>query len=517
VTSLPPRQRIANAAAVLEGRYGDVTRLARRCAASRQALYRDAPKVLRAVAGTAAGQLRALRDEAERLRRRVAELEARLSRAAAPDADRLARFAATAQAEGVSLPVARRLLAVLLPGPAPSVARLGRYSAAAARRATAALGALDAAARARAEQVAADEIFFGRRPCLMVVEQHSLCWLAGRLAARRDGPEWAGELRRLPRLRQLARDAGLGLAKGLALLNAGRRAAGQAEAADQEDHFHALREGGKALRRMQGRASGLLARAERAQRRQRRKERARGSRQGVSAAAAKAWRAAERAFDEWSAAGRAWAAVGEALRPFTPEGRLNTRARAEAAIAAALPALAGPGWSKARRALRRPQLLTNLDQAERGLAALPVAAELRRAALRLEGLRRRPEALRGGGAARGLLLAAGLALALAGAAGAEALARVRQALRGAWRASSLVECVNSVARMQQARHRRLTQGLLDLKRLYWNCREFRTGRRRRQTPYGLLGVRLPTPDWWELLRLTPEQLRQQLSAPELAA
>ena len=56
-----------------------------------------------------------------------------------------------------------------------------------------------------------------------------------------------------------------------------------------------------------------------------------------------------------------------------------------------------------------------------------------------------------------------------------------------------------------------------LKRLYWNCRAFRTGRRRQKTPYGLLGVTLPTSDWWELLRLTPEQLRQQLSAPGVAA
>jgi hypothetical protein len=75
-----------------------------------------------------------------------------------------------------------------------------------------------------------------------------------------------------------------------------------------------------------------------------------------------------------------------------------------------------------------------------------------------------------------------------------------------------VECINSVARMQQSRHRRMTQGLLDLKRLYWNCREFRTGRRRKKTPYELLGLRLPTKDWWELLKLTPERLRQQLSA-----
>jgi hypothetical protein len=90
-------------------------------------------------------------------------------------------------------------------------------------------------------------------------------------------------------------------------------------------------------------------------------------------------------------------------------------------------------------------------------------------------------------------------------------------LRQAWRASSLVECLNSVARMQQSRHRRMTPGLLDLKRLYWNCRAFRTGRRRQQTPYGLLGLRLPTSDWWELLRLSPEQLSQELSAPGVAA
>jgi hypothetical protein len=55
------------------------------------------------------------------------------------------------------------------------------------------------------------------------------------------------------------------------------------------------------------------------------------------------------------------------------------------------------------------------------------------------------------------------------------------------------------------------------KRLYWNCRVVGTGRRRQQTPYGLLGVRLPAMDWWELLRLPPEQLRQKLSAPGLAA
>lgn len=89
--------------------------------------------------------------------------------------------------------------------------------------------------------------------------------------------------------------------------------------------------------------------------------------------------------------------------------------------------------------------------------------------------------------------------------------RVTVVLRGAWRASSLVECLNSVARMQQARHRRMTQGLLDLKRLYWNLRRFRTGCRKGQTPYGLLGLSLPDLSFGEFLRLTPAELRNQLS------
>src|SRR5262249_4211074 len=92
----------------------------------------------------------------------------------------------------------------------------------------------------------------------------------------------------------------------------------------------------------------------------------------------------------------------------------------------------------------------------------------------------------------------------------KAAAGVRAVLGGVWRASSLVECINSVARMQQSRHRKMTQGLLDLKRLYWNCRGFRTGHRRKKSPYELQGLALPTRNWWELLRWTPEQLRQQL-------
>jgi hypothetical protein len=529
--SLPPQRRIANAAAVLDGPHGAVTRQAQQQGLSRQALYRDTDRVLQALDGPhAAQQLQQLREHNAELHRHVRALQALLDNAVVLDEDCLAAFASTAQAEGVSLPVARRLLAPLLTKPLaegsaphrrlPSVARLGRWSRHAARRAEAVLNVLDEFSRPRVEQAAPDEIFFGQKPCLMVVEQHSLCWVSGRLAERRDGDAWAKEFRQLPNLRQATQDGGTGLAKGLALVNAERQQARQAAVVAQDDHFHVRREGTRALRKMQGTATRWLTKAEQADRKAAIKERQTGDGRGRGAAA-RAWRRAERALDAWSAADKAWAEVGVALRLFTPQGALNTRAQAEAALQAAWPRLSGPAWSKVRRQLQRPQLLSFLDKAHEGLSSVPVAGELLAAAVRVEGLRRQPEGLRGeavsAAALRGVLLAAGLVLSLSGEAGSHASALVRATLRGVWRASSLVECLNSVARMQQGRHRKMTQGLLDLKRLYWNCRAFRTGPRRKKSPYELQGLRLPTRDWWALLRLTPEQLRQQLQVANGAA
>jgi hypothetical protein len=522
MNTLPPPLRIANTAAVLDGPYGAVTRQAARSGTSRQTLYRDAPRVLQAVDGSHLRQrLDNLQNDNDRLHAECDRLHRQLQQAVVLDADRLACFAATAQAEGVSLPVARRLLLPLLQQRTPSVPKLGRWTKTAAQKADALLSVLDAVARPRVEQAAADEIFFGRRPCLMVVEQHSLCWLTGRLAEDRNGETWAEELRRLPNLRQVTRDGGSGLAKGVALVNQQRHTQSVAAIADQEDHFHTLREGRRALRQVQQRVCRAIDAATAAQQREQRKARRTGSRQGTAAVTARAERYAAAAVQAGAAVENAWATIVDALQLFTPTGELNTRARAEGIIAAALPLLDDPVWAKTRRALTRPQLLTFLDRTQQQLAALPLSAAVREAAVQAEGLRQHPERLRGASpsaaALRGIALATALVLSLSGPMALEAVTQVRQVLRQAWRSSSLVECLNSVARMQQSRHRRMTQGLLSLKRLYWNCRTFCTGRRRKQTPYGLLGIQLPTTDWWELLRLSPEQLRQQLSASGVAA
>jgi hypothetical protein len=51
---------------------------------------------------------------------------------------------------------------------------------------------------------------------------------------------------------------------------------------------------------------------------------------------------------------------------------------------------------------------------------------------------------------------------------------------------------------------------IPLRRLYWNCRVFREGKRKGQSPYALLGLHLPKSNWWQLLQMAPEELEQQL-------
>ena len=67
-------------------------------------------------------------------------------------------------------------------------------------------------------------------------------------------------------------------------------------------------------------------------------------------------------------------------------------------------------------------------------------------------------------------------------------ARVAAVLATTVRASSAVECLNGVLRMQQSRHKRMSQAMLDLKRLYWNSHALRSGPRKDACPYRTLAV-----------------------------
>ncbi len=353
----------------------------------------------------------------------------------------------------------------------------------------------------------------------MVVEPESLCWLEGRMVAHRDGPTWAETFARFPQLEAVVCDGGTGLHAGIDLVRQRRRAADDGRRLERGlDVFHTLRDGRRALRATWRRVGEAIERAEAIDRTLASRAWHGQSLAGHGGAAGVAWRKAERLWDRAVAIEAAWDEARTALELFTPAGRLMTRPQAEAILAKALPGLVGVEWSKTRRTLARGESLSFLDWIERGLAGLSLPAPTLEAILSREGARRaqsRPG--RGATVARGLALVRTVQLSKTDADWETSASRVRQVLRDAWRASSLVECINSVVRMQQSRHRKMTPGLLDLKRLYWNLRRLRTGRRRGKAPYELLGLRLPELSWWELLKMPPEQLRQHLSASKLAS
>lgn len=516
-------QRIASAFVVCLGHFGAVSQHARERGVCRQRVYREAAWVESRVDSSAwQPRIDQLRHDKDLLEQHLTEAEQRLEQAIVLDEEKQAEFAAVGQAIGVSLPDIHTLLDLLLPGKIPSVATLGRWTQAAGQKAGALLAVLDESARPKVRQAVADEIFVSQ-PVLMLVEPESLCWLAGqRLDEAVTGEAWTNEMGRLPALEQIARDGGNCLGRGIADLNQRRHEQGLAAVADQLDHFHVLRDGGRMVGRAARAARSAFKALESAETRfvkcQRQGQALTGHRLHIRACLKKA----ERAMDIWGQRERAWAQVKAAIQPFTPEGELNTRARAEKVLGEVLPQLPDAEFASVKRQLQRPEVLTYLDEIQRKLALLDLPAEVVQAALRQEGLSRRPERMRAdtvkAGALRGLLLVGAVVLGRFAEVGERAAEAVRSIVRSSWRASSLVECVNSVLRMQQARHRKLSQGLLNLKRLYWNCHVFRTGRRRGRSPYAMLGVHWPEGlRWWDVLKWSPEQLRENLSALDAAA
>jgi hypothetical protein len=158
-------QRIASVFTTLFGRYGDITRMARDREQSRQSLYREADQVLDAVDGSRAqAQIAALQQRIAEQQAQIQCLQDRLERAVEITPDKQGEFASVAQAEGVSLSVARRLWRVVAGSRSiPSVPALGRVTHEAGPRAGPWLAVLDEAVRPRVEPAAAEEIFGGER------------------------------------------------------------------------------------------------------------------------------------------------------------------------------------------------------------------------------------------------------------------------------------------------------------------------------------------------------------------
>jgi hypothetical protein len=519
--TVPVEEWIGNAAAVVSGAWGAVTRRAQQSGYSRTAIYQHAERVVQAVASAQASGIsyEDLWAEHARLKAENEALWQAWSETEDLRESKQRELASAGSAMGLSLPQIVILWAIVLPSRlVPSRATVGRWVQQSAQQSRGILEVLDRACQRWVLVLCLDEIFFHREPILMGLEPLSLAWLAAQRGPDRRGESWCKVIEAWPNLEHVIADGGQGLERGVTLANATRRQAQEPEAEAPApitmglDVFHTERELERVLQRLWNRVERQIEAAVKADAKLEQAKRRGQDPRGVAGHAGRAWRQAERLFDEAVQAQEAVEQITEALGWFEASGHLYGRERAQAHLDEASRKLQGESWSKAKRMLKDARTLRHLDRLHEQLRSAVPEPVLREALIHLWYLSRLMRQTEGEDHVR-LQEVVVLEQVFCGRLCSdwrEGYLKVDELLRQAVRASSAVEGVNSVVRMHQGRHRHVSQEMLDLKRLYWNCRVFREGKRKGWSPYELLGLKLPTSDWWQLLQMNPKELEQEL-------
>ena len=328
-------------------------------------------------------------------------------------------------------------------------------------------------------------------------------------AADRKAETWVEQLVPFDRLEFAISDAAKGIAKAVSDLAQARREDPEAPALEHGlDVFHTTMEARRVLAQGWRRVEAAWEKAEAADLAVARSRQQGIDARGVARSAQVAWSRATALFEQAGRHEAAWGRAHAALDLFRADGQLNDRGHARAEIVEALAGLTGPDWSKVRNFLNDTRGLNFLDRMRRRLELAEPDTGWREAmAWRWWLLHRRVPCSH---PLMRLVRAVGRECELTEPEQAS-YGRVSAVLQDTFRASSAVECMNSVLRMQQSRHKAMTQPMLDLKRLYWNCHEFRSGPRKKACPYQVLGLKLPTYDFWTLLQTDPKELTQRLS------
>jgi hypothetical protein len=501
--TIPIPMYIANAAARFSGHHGAVTRAAQIQGCSRQTVYNHASEVHEAIQVEHSGgpSREQLLRENEELRRENGQLWDWLNQTIEFPPAKRKEFAVRSAAMGLSLnQVAELLVLILDTQEARARSTVHRWVQAAGTTAGKVLQRLDGFSKALVKTGCLDETFFHGHPVLVGVEPGSRLLFLIKKADRLDRAAWLKNLAGWDALEYVVCDAGTVLQSALSVLAKQRRTAGAAFEVSL-DVFHTTQEARRVLKVLWNKVKKDWKAAEKADVRVARCKRKGEYAHGPAGAARSAWARVAKSMQHYDAARAAWRRAKAALELFRPDGQLNDRTWAEARVSEALPALAGKAWTTLRHLLQAPEAFTFLDRLHTQLGQLPIASPLREALVRLWSLRRRAPAKDDDGQqAKAILLQEVICWKLAPDDWSRWYNTVAATLRVTVRASSMVECANSVLRMHQARHRTLNQSLLDLKRLYWNTRCFRSGDRRGKCPYQLLGLDLPSYDFWSLLQ-----------------
>jgi hypothetical protein len=182
--TLPVEAWIGNAASVVSGAWGAVTRRAKQSGYSRTAIYQHAERVVQAVANEQASGIsyEELWAENERLKAENEALWHAWSETEDLSESKQRELASAGSAMGLSLTQIVVLLAIVLPSRmAPSRATVGRWVQQSARQSRGILEVLDRACQRWVLVLCLDEIFFHQVPILMGVEpntvRHKICFL----------------------------------------------------------------------------------------------------------------------------------------------------------------------------------------------------------------------------------------------------------------------------------------------------------------------------------------------------
>lgn len=486
MSNLPFCKWIANANAGLSGQYGDVTRQAQQAGCSRQTVYDHTNKVVAALEAEHTDQptREQLLAENQHLRAENAACNQLLNESVSIPTETRQKFVATASAMGLSLTQIFCLLSIIL-GPCycPSRSTIHRWTQIYSQAASRVLVSLDLACRPLVGIACIDEIFFARKPVLVAVEPASMVWILGHHAPDRTAETWAKHLRPWPQIQAIVADAGSGLQSAVAQIQQEQTDAGKAPLDNCLDVYHTKAEGEKALASEFKSLEAAWDQAERTK-------------------APADWQRVIEMFQDYEIREQAWKQIGAALQLFRPDGQLNDRTWAAAQINEAIKQLAGECWDKTVRLLRRKETLTFLDRMHRLLNGAIPCPELRQSLLRLWWLRHRQNIQ--DPTIKAMELVQRMVCQKLQANWVEEYQKLAKVMAETVRASSAVECMNSVIRMGQSTHKTPNQGLMDLQRLHWNCHEFRQGKRRKTNPYRLLGLKLESYEFWDLIKIGME-------------
>jgi len=214
-------------------------------------------------------------------------------------------LASAGSAMGLSLSQLVILWAIVLPHRlVPSRATVGRWIPPSAQQSRGILEVLERACQGLVLVLGLDEIFLHRDPILMGVEPTSWAWLAGQRGPDRSGESWCEGMKPWPTLEHVMADGGQGLERGVKLANEARRRAQEPEAEPPApitmglDVFHTQREVARVLQHLWNRVECQIEAAVKAEAKREQAKRRGQDPRGVAGHAGRAWRQAERLFDD---------------------------------------------------------------------------------------------------------------------------------------------------------------------------------------------------------------------------